>query len=43
MARGDRKTVRWANDRQKKKKEREKKKLAPFLAKVTKTKPAGKR
>lgn len=40
MARGDRKTVRWANDRQKKKKEREKKKLAPFL---TKTKPAGKR
>ena len=46
MARGDRKTVRWANDRQKKKKEREKKKLAPFLAKITKAakaKPAAKR
>ena len=43
MARGDRKTVRWANDRQKKKKERETKKLAPFLTKATKAKPAGKR
>jgi hypothetical protein len=37
MARGDRRTVRWAKDRQKKKKERERKKLAPFV------KPAGKR
>ncbi len=42
MARGDRKSVRWANDRQKKKKEREKKKLAPFL-KPAGSKPAGKR
>jgi hypothetical protein len=41
MARGDRKTVRWANDRQKKKKEREKKKLAPFQKPAGKT--AGKR
>ena len=37
MARGDRRTVRWANERQKKKKARDKKKLAPFQ------KPAGKR
>ena len=37
MARGDRRTVRWANDRQKKKKEREKKKLAPLVRAAGKT------
>ncbi len=37
MARGDRRTVRWANDRQRKKKEREKRKLAPFLKPKPKT------
>ena len=42
MARGDRRTVRWANDRQRKKKEREKRKLAPFL-KPAKPKTTGKR